>query len=154
MNTILLLFGIGLVLLAADVFVPGGILGIFAGLALLGAVIMAFVDLGPSAGWITLAAAMATVALLLYIELGVLPKTRLGRRLFLDAAVNGTSQASPAQADVVGKPAQALTTLAPTGYVIVEGRRYEAFSQSGLVAKGTALRVVGLDNFRLVVTKT
>lgn len=154
MNLLLLLFGIGLVLLAAEVFVPGGILGIFGGLALLGAVILAFADLGAGAGWITLVAAAATVGLLLYVELGLLPKTRLGRRLFLHAAVGGTSQAPPAAADVIGKSAEALTTLAPTGYVIVEGRRYEAFSQSGLVPKGTALRVVGLDNFRLIVSKT
>ncbi|HEY0944940.1 MAG TPA: NfeD family protein [Opitutaceae bacterium] len=154
MNLLLLLFGIGVVLLAAEVFVPGGILGIFGGLALLGAVILAFVDLGAGAGWTTLAAAVATVGLLLYVELGLLPKTRTGRRLFLNAAVDGTSQELPARPDVVGKPAEALTTLAPTGYVIVEGRRYEAFSQSGLVPKGTALRVVGLDNFRLIVSKT
>ena len=133
---------------------PGGILGVMGGLALLGGVVMAFVDLGAGAGWIALAAALATVGLLLYVELGVLPKTRLGRRLFLDAAVSGTSQAAPAQPEVIGKAAEALTTLAPSGYVIVDGRRYEAFCQSGLVPKGTELRVVALDNFRLIVTKT
>lgn len=154
MNAIIILFGIGVVLLAAEVFVPGGILGVMGGLALLGGVVMAFVDLGAGAGWIALAAALATVGLLLYLELGVLPKTRLGRRLFLDAAVSGTSQAAPAQPEVIGKAAEALTTLAPSGYVIVDGRRYEAFCQSGLVPKGTALRVVALDNFRLIVTKT
>lgn len=153
MSTILILFGVGLVLLAAEVFVPGGILGVFAGLALVGAVIMAFLDLGAGAGWITLVSALATVGLLLYFELAVLPKTKLGRRLFLRASVGGTSQAAPAQPEVVGKAAEAITTLAPTGYVVVEGRRYEAFSQSGLVPKGTTLRVVGLDNFRLIVTK-
>jgi membrane-bound serine protease (ClpP class) len=53
----------------------------------------------------------------------------------------------------VGKTAEAVTTLAPSGYVVVDGRRYEAFSQSGHAAKGAILRVVGLDNFRLIVTK-
>jgi membrane-bound ClpP family serine protease len=38
--------------------------------------------------------------------------------------------------------------------VRVEGKRYEAFSPAGFVAKGAALRVTGLDNFRLIVTKT
>jgi membrane-bound ClpP family serine protease len=35
---------------------------------------------------------------------------------------------------------------------MIEGRRYDAFSQSGHVAKGTTLKVVAVDNFRLTVT--
>jgi membrane-bound ClpP family serine protease len=54
----------------------------------------------------------------------------------------------------VGKAAEAITPLVPSGYVLVEGRRYEAFSQSGHATKGATLRVVGLDNFRLIVTKS
>jgi membrane-bound serine protease (ClpP class) len=50
--------------------------------------------------------------------------------------------------------AEAETPLVPTGYVRVEGRRYEAFCPAGHVAKGAMLRVAGQDNFRLIVTKT
>jgi membrane-bound serine protease (ClpP class) len=55
--------------------------------------------------------------------------------------------------ELIGKQGTADTTLAPSGYVVVGGRRFEAFSRSGLVAKGEALQVVGVDNFRLVVSK-
>jgi membrane-bound ClpP family serine protease len=55
---------------------------------------------------------------------------------------------------VVGKVGEAATTLAPSGYVLIEGRRYEAFSQSGHMDRGTALKVVAVDNFRLIVTKS
>ena len=55
---------------------------------------------------------------------------------------------------VMGKVAEAVTPLVPSGYVLVDGRRYEAFSQSGHAAKGAQMRVTGLDNFRLIVTKT
>ena len=58
----------------------------------------------------------------------------------------------PATSEVIGKPATALTMLAPSGFVEVAGKRYEAFCRSGLVARGTHLTVVGLDNFRLVVS--
>jgi membrane protein implicated in regulation of membrane protease activity len=56
-------------------------------------------------------------------------------------------------ADVVGREAVAQTVLAPSGYVVVDGKRYEAYSQTGHAIVGTRLRVVGLDNFRLIVTK-
>jgi len=36
--------------------------------------------------------------------------------------------------------------------VSVENRRYEAFCRTGLAAKGATLKVVAVDNFRLIVT--
>jgi membrane-bound ClpP family serine protease len=54
---------------------------------------------------------------------------------------------------VIGKPATAVTILAPSGYVLVEGRRFEAFCRSGHADRGDALSVIGVDNFRLIVTK-
>jgi membrane-bound ClpP family serine protease len=72
----------------------------------------------------------------------------------VQSTVHATSQPTLADKDsVVGKTAEAVTPLVPSGYVVVEGRRYEAFSQSGHAAKGASLRVTGLDNFRLIVTK-
>jgi hypothetical protein len=35
----------------------------------------------------------------------------------------------------------------------VDGRRYEAFSQSGLAEAGARLKVLETDNFRLIVTQ-
>ena len=37
--------------------------------------------------------------------------------------------------------------------VEIDGRRYEAFSRNGHAEPGDRLRVVGLDNFRLIVSK-
>ena len=68
------------------------------------------------------------------------------------AAVDATSQPPLARPeDVVDQPAVALTPLAPSGFVDVAGRRYEAFCRSGYADKGSTLRVVGVDNFRLIV---
>ena len=44
--------------------------------------------------------------------------------------------------------------LSPSGYIRVEGKRYEAFCQSGQAPAGTPLEVVGADNFRLIVSPT
>ena len=53
----------------------------------------------------------------------------------------------------MGKEASALTILAPSGYVLVAGQRYEAFCQTGHAALGSILRVTGVDNFRLNVAR-
>lgn len=155
MNAIIILFLIGAILMAAEVFLPGAIAGILGGLALLVGSILSFGEFGFTGGVIASVGALALVILMLYLELVVLPKTALGRKMVVQTTVDATSQPPLASLEsVVNQPAEALTTLAPSGYVLVGGRRYEAFCRSGHAAKGAALKVVGLDNFRLIVTQS
>ena len=155
MNAILILFLLGVILLAGEVFVPGAILGILGALSMAAGCVISFLQLGTGYGMLATVVALALLGLTLYVELIWLPKTRFGRKLIVQATVDATSQPPLADKDnVIGKTAEALTALVPSGHVMLEGRRYEAFSQSGHVAKGTVLRVTGLDNFRLIVTKS
>ena len=153
MTAIALLFISGALLLAAEVLLPGGIAGIIGGLALAFGAVLSYSQFGPGIGSIATLAALALVGLTLYLELIWLPKTKFGRAMVVDAVVGAQSQPPPASSEVIGKTAMAVTTLAPTGLVEIAGRRYEAFCQSGLAARGAKLTVVGLDNFRLVVTE-
>jgi membrane-bound ClpP family serine protease len=153
MSTILLLFLLGLVFLFFEVFTPGPIFGILGGLTLISGVTIAFTHYGGTGGLLAAFSALAAVGVTLYAELVWLPKTRFAQNLSIRATAGRAGQPSVRPEDVVGKTAEALTTLAPSGYVLVEGRRYEAFSQSGHVVRGEQLRVTGLDNFRLIVTK-
>lgn len=153
MSTIVLLFLVGIGLLAADVFVSSFLLAICGGVAMLGGCAFAYESYGVLGAGLAAAAALVLLGGTIYLELVVLPRTRFGKGLVVESTSGASSQPPVAQADIVGKPAQALTTLAPSGYVLVEGRRYEAFCQAGHVPKGTELKVIGLDNFRLIVAK-
>lgn len=154
MTLILTLFLTGIVLLAADLFITGVVLAIFGGIAMFVATALAFRDFGFAAASASGAAATVLLGLAVYLELVWLPKSRFGRGLVVQSTVSATSQPPLAvAAEVVGRAAEAETTLAPSGFVLLDGRRYEAFCQSGLAAKGAALRVVGVDNFRLIVTR-
>lgn len=155
MNAILILFLLGVLLLAGEVFVPGAVLGIIGGLCMAAGCVISFLELGSGGGTAATVLALALLGLTLYVELAWLPKTRFGKRLIVQTTVGATSQPPLAdKGNVVGKIAEAATPLVPSGYVLVEGRRYEAYSRSGHAAKGARLRVVGLDNFRLIVTQT
>jgi len=154
MNAILLLFLIGVLLLAGEVFVPGAILGVIGAVCMMVGCVFSFIQFGTSGGLLATGVAVALLGLMLYIELIWLPKTRVGKRMIVQSTVSSTSQPPLAELSVVvGKTAEALTPLVPSGYVLVDGRRYEAYSQSGHVAKGATMRVTGLDNFRLILTK-
>jgi membrane-bound ClpP family serine protease len=153
MNTIILLLAIGVVLFFFEIVVPGAILGTLGGLAMLGGIIVAFIEFGPTGGVATTFISIAILAIVLYIELRILPNTRLGKRMFLHAAVDAGSQPPVADFSIVGKTGEAATVLAPSGFVIVDGRRLEAFSQSGYIELGTTVRVDAVDNFRVIVSK-
>jgi membrane-bound serine protease (ClpP class) len=117
-------------------------------------VFVAFREFGPDGGMIATGIAAVIGALTLYLEFSLLPKSRLARALSM--AETNSSRSQPSVADreaVLGRDAIAVTTLAPSGFVEVNGRRYEAFCQSGQVAAGTRLRVVDVATFHLVVNQ-
>lgn len=154
MSLILLLFGAGVVLIGIEVVVPGAILGIIGGVLMLIGVIVSFDRYGLSGGAFATAAGFGLGGLALYLEFVLLPKSRLAKTFSMTATVAGKSQPDIADRSVIGKRAVAVTTLAPSGVVECEGRRYEAFARSGHVSAGVAVEVIDLDNFRLIVAQT
>ncbi len=155
MTLIILLFVIGILLLLAEVLVPGGIIGSVGGILMFIGCVLAFRDYGVGGGLVAVVLALALGLAAFYFELRILPRTRLGRRAFLTTEMKGVSAALGSEAkNLVGQPAAALTMLSPSGYVLVAGRRYEAFCQSGQAPAGAALEVIGADSFRLIVSQT
>jgi membrane-bound ClpP family serine protease len=155
MTLIVLLFAIGILFIAAEVIVPGGILGTAGALLMFGGCVAAFIDYGTGGGMLALLAAVAVAGLALFFEFRILPKTKLGRRAFLTAEITAAAPALGEEArELIGQSAEALTMLSPSGYVRVGGQRYEAFCQSGQAPAGAALKIIGADNFRLIVTLT
>lgn len=154
MTLILSLFVAGILLLAFEVVVPGAVLGILGGIMILIGVVISFDLYGLNGGLAATGAALGLTGLTLYLEFVLLPKSRVARKLSLTDTVAGTSQ--PALADrrsVVGRQAIAITALVPTGYVELDGRRYEAFARHGHARPGDRLDIIDVDNFRLIVSQ-
>lgn len=155
MSLIIVLFAIGIVLLALEVVVPGAVLGILGGIIMAIGCGAAFVTYGTQGGAFAIISAIILVALTICIELLWLPKSRLAKHITMNTTVDGVSQPPLAESsDVVGREAIAETALAPSGYVRVGDRRLEAFSDSGFIRAGEKLLVIGLDNFRVIVTRS
>lgn len=155
MTLIIVLFAAGVLLLVLEVIVPGAVLGIIGGVLMLGGVVSAFNEYGLNGGAIAAIAAIIFVSIALYLEFVLLPQSRLARTLSMSGTVSGTSQPPVAnRTEVVGREVVAVTALAPSGYVELDGRRYEAFARDGHTRIGERLHVIDLDNFRLIVSKT
>jgi membrane-bound ClpP family serine protease len=155
MTLIILLYSLGILLLVAEVLVPGGVIGTVGAILMFIGCVIAFVEYGSGGGLLALLAGIVLAVAAFFIEFRVLPNTRLGRRAFLTKEMTGVSAAIGQEArNLIGKSAEALTMLSPSGYVRVDGRRYEAFCQSGQAPVGSALEVIGADSFRLIVIQT
>jgi membrane-bound serine protease (ClpP class) len=99
-------------------------------------------------------AALVLTAIALYFEFVLLPKTRLAKTFSMTGTVAGTSQPAIAdRAKVIGRQAVAVTALSPSGYVELDGQRYEAFARHGHTQVGERLDIIDVDNFRLIVSK-
>lgn len=153
MTWIVLLAVVGLVLVLAEVILPGGIIGGIGAILMIVACVLAFFEWGSGGGLLTIAVLLLLTGLALYLEFRVLPRTKLGSRAFLTKQISGTSSPAAMEARLlIGRTAEAATRLSPTGYVRVDGRQYEAFCRSGQVPAGSQLEIVDADAFRLIVT--
>ncbi len=155
MTAIIILFAFGILLLASEVFIPGAILGAVGGLCLSAGTIVAFAAYGFATGvWIGLLGLVLTCATF-WIEFSIMPRKHSLKRLSVVTATSGAIPALPANpADVVGQTCIAETILAPSGYVRIGERRFEAFCQSGHAESGTNLIVIGINSFQLVVSQS
>ena len=154
MTTLFLFFVLGSVLLLLDLFMPGMVLSLLGVLAILAGTASAFHQFGVGGGLLAFGSGAVLLTAALYLEYAVLPKTRWGKKFFLHAAIDGTSQAPAAETAVLtGREAVALTPLMPSGQIEIDGKRYEALSLDGHVAKGARLKVTGAQNFSLTVAK-
>lgn len=153
MTLILTLFVVATILFAVELLIPGGILGVLGVCVIVTACIFACVSYGAWLGGVAILAGLSLCGILLYLEFLILPKTKFGRRARLDAQVTGVATALGNVQYLIGLPAEAVTMLSPSGYVTVEGQRFEAFCENGQTPVGAPLLVVGADNFRLIVTK-
>ena len=154
MTTAILLLAVsGILLLAAEVFVPGGILGALGSLCLLAGVVLVYMEGGWLAALGALALSFILAMVAFYAEIKILERTKLGRSGILSASLQGSATAPQAAADIVGKCGEVMTPMNPTGMVRVEGALYEAASIDGSLGKGEQFVIVGQDNFRLLVKK-
>jgi membrane-bound serine protease (ClpP class) len=86
----------------------------------------------------------------------LLPRSPLGRRIFLGRAPKAEAEATP-EADrhesLVGQEGVAETTLRPSGAIRIGGRRVIATAETGLIEQGAAVRVVRAVGMNVVVRR-
>jgi membrane-bound serine protease (ClpP class) len=145
-------FVAGFVLLAAEVFLPGMILGVLGFMCLLATVALVFVTYGTFAGLIAsfVVGGLTLVGFVLWLNL--FPKTFIGRRVMLKTPATGESIAAE-NLSLVGQTGEALTPLRPSGTARIAGRRVDVMAVGDFLDEGVLIEVVSADGLRVAVRR-
>ena len=146
-------FVIGLILMAGEILVPGGILGSIGAICFLIASVDVWVAFGAMWGMTAIIVSMALGLGMFFLEVRMMRKGPLARWFYLSQKTPPTPSKS-AGGIPAGTKATTATRLNPTGLVLVDGRRLEAISRDGLIEEGTEVVIVNDDPFRVVVART
>jgi len=147
------LFIVGLILVCAEIFLPGGILGLMGGISIAGSIYLAFSKFGPAGGAGFLIIALICTILTVYFSLRFLPHSRMGKGIFLSSTENGF-QASSDLESLKGKTGIAQTTLRPAGIAVIEEKKVNVVTEGAFLAKGEKVKVIEVEGSRVVVELT
>lgn len=169
----MLVFGLGLLLFAVEIFFfPGIVVLALSGLVLmLGALVWSMADLWPNEPVSVAWSADAFVSPFASLGLGVLiavglavalarfiPRGWVWDKLVVQSTVAGAAQAAgggveeaEGPAALVGREAVAATGLYPSGQIELDGRRYEARVAVGAVERGRRVTIVSYSDFGFIV---
>lgn len=154
--TIAVLVFAGLLFIVLEVLTPT--FGVLAALAL-GSLVAAVWFAFAGAQWlgITVLVVLAVgVPFYLAALVKYLPRSPLGRRFFLSRAPEAPADAVPEAEtfkSLVGRQAVAETPLRPSGTIRIDGRRVIAAAETGMIERGTKVKVVATAANNVVVRK-
>ncbi len=141
----------GIILIGAEIFVPGAILGTFGGISLVGAIILAFA-ISPVFGLYIAGGVIILTAFGVMLWIKYFPRLSIGRKMTLDA--DGKDfKASDAKHPLLGQKGVAQSDLRPAGFALFNGQREDVVTEGGMIRKGEAISVVQVAGNRIIVRK-
>jgi membrane-bound serine protease (ClpP class) len=150
-GTSITLVACGLILVMAEVFIPGGIAGSMGALLAAVGVIMGF-TLDPLFGLILLVASFVGGIIAFWLWLKVFPKTPVGKRIILQSDARTWHGFSNENSALLGKSGMAHTPLHPSGIAVIEGKRVDVVTRGEMLDKDAPIKVVEVQGNRVVVS--
>ena len=168
-NWEILLFVVGLILLAIEVFaIPGfGVIGLIGAFFMMTGLTLSMVgSVGPGFFEIdTTGIVSALLVVIISSFLAVVGSLLLSRQLFatntfghlslakVQKTKDGYTSALDSYSVVVGKTGVAYTVLRPAGKIMIHDELFDATARSGMIDKGAEVVVFGYQNSQLIVEK-
>jgi len=145
---------LGVLCIFAEVFLPGGVLGVVGGLLISISFVGAYHVWHFTAPFFlfTLGFLVAGVAAYI-IAIRVMPRTAVGKLIFLRDTQKGYDVSVSGDQEMIGKEGIALSFLRPTGVAEIDGKRVNVVTEGDFIEKNARIKVCELKDNHLVVRK-
>lgn len=148
----IILFILGVIFIIAELFVPGGILGILGFASVIGSLYVAsgnFVHMTIS---LLISFAVAIAASILLVKVFG-KRMNIFKKLILRDSTNTESGyvSNVSRRELVGAEGIALTTLRPSGTAVINDERLDVVTEGGYIIKGQKVKVIKVEGSRIVV---
>jgi membrane-bound serine protease (ClpP class) len=140
----------GILLICAEVFLPGGILGSIGAVALIAAMLLSFKAFQEAAIFVSLGIiALLGASLVLFVKF--FPRSSIGKRMTLSNDSKEFRASQGGLDELVGKEGEARSDLRPAGFANIEGQRVDVVTEGQMIDKGERVRVAKVEGNRVVV---
>jgi membrane-bound serine protease (ClpP class) len=140
-------------LVGAEVFVPGGILGAIGGIALFGASITAFAIFPPIAAAYITGGIILMVGVIIGVWIKFFPKTWIGKQMTVTEDLHDSKGTEDHLFELLGQQGVTMSQLHPAGYAEIAGRRIDVITQGEMIDRDVAIHVVEVEGNRVVVAQ-
>jgi membrane-bound serine protease (ClpP class) len=144
---LLAVFALALIFL--EFYMPGGILGILGGIALLASYFVLISEgADPLEILLFIGGSLLALALVIKYALWRIPRSKKG--IYLSGDQEGFVSATYDKS-AIGKQAVVMTDLKPGGFIQLEGKSHPAISLTGYIEKGKTVKIVSGEGESLLV---
>jgi membrane-bound serine protease (ClpP class) len=142
----------GFVLIGLEIFIPGGILGIFGSCAWIGAAVIGWNRFPAPWNMLSALALLFAGILTFFIWIRYFPKSRIGKSLALEEST--ADYKSHKTEDLpIGTPGESVSTLRPSGIAKFNGKRVDVVADGEWIEAGQPIKISSTSDGHISVVK-
>ena len=151
----IILFVLGVGLVVAEFFLPGGIAGITGALAIIGGIILAGGNPMYMAISVLIAVAIALIGMVIIMKFFGKKLHLLNKVVLMDATDTESGYVSNVnRLELLGRHAKTSTPLRPSGAIELDGERIDVVSEGSYIDRGKNVTIVKVEGSRIVVRES
>ncbi len=147
----IILVVVGLFLIGAEIFLPGGVIGFLGGLSLFGAAVVGFKAFGPQGGIISALLIILLAGVCMVVWIRFFPRTGIGRTMTLSLDGKSFKSAPADLKTLVDKEGVAQSRLRPAGIARIDSHRVDVVAEGSWIESGRPIRVIRVEGNRILV---
>jgi membrane-bound serine protease (ClpP class) len=152
---LLLLYGAGMLVLVAELFIPShGVLTVVGLGFLIAGIVVTFQNYGERAGAISILACLVVLPVFAFAAIKIWPKTWIGKRIAPPNPIHKLTDTSVPIEEMnrcIGRIGRSLSSLRPVGICEFDGRRISCVAEYGVIEPGMTVEGVRVSGGTLAV---